>query len=205
VNANLAFRLVTAGLAHSCGVVSVSNLAYCWGDNSQGQLGDNTTTDRTSPVAVAGALQYRGLSAGGFHTCASGMSSTVFCWGDNDKGQLGDGTTTDRLSPAFVLRSFNFIDAEAGHRHTCAADITNHAFCWGDGSSGQLGVGNLLPAKSPVQVAGGLAYRVPSAGSTHTSVATASFGGAYSWGANGSGQLGDNTVIQRLTPTAVVP
>jgi alpha-tubulin suppressor-like RCC1 family protein len=119
VAGGLAIRLVAAGRAHSCGVESVTNKAYCWGDNQQGQIGDNSVTDRLTPVPVAGNRQYRGLTAGGFHTCASGLSSTVYCWGDGDKGQLGDGAGVDRLTPVVVLGSFNFLDAEAGHSHTC--------------------------------------------------------------------------------------
>jgi alpha-tubulin suppressor-like RCC1 family protein len=75
--------------------------AYCWGSNSNGQLGDGTTTQRTSPTLVAGGLGFVALSAGASHTCGVTALGT-YCWGSNDNGQLGNGSTTDSSVPVKV-------------------------------------------------------------------------------------------------------
>ncbi|HKG91489.1 MAG TPA: hypothetical protein VKA84_06355 [Gemmatimonadaceae bacterium] len=200
----LAIRLVTAGNGYSCGVATPTNLAYCWGSNPQGQLGDGTTTNRLVPTAVSGGLQFRGLSAGQGHSCGTGMGSNAYCWGDNYHGQLGDGTTIDRLTPVVVSGSFSFLDVDAGIYHSCAVNSTNVAYCWGNNSSGQLGDGTVTTNRlTPVQVAGSLTARVPSAGGFHSCVPTVG-GGAYCWGYDYYGQLGNGTLLgSSATPTAV--
>ena len=106
------FLTISSGEQHSCSVTnSFGNpIAYCWGDNSFGQLGDGTTTGRTAPVAVTGGVSFFALSAGGRHSCGiSGPftasapgSGPAYCWGDNSYGQLGNGTTTNSSVPVLV-------------------------------------------------------------------------------------------------------
>src|SRR6266480_5260325 len=69
-------------------------LAYCWGEGYAGKLGDGSTSDRSSPVLVAGGVRFVSLSAGGHHTCAVTAAGAAYCWGYNVYGQLGVGTTT---------------------------------------------------------------------------------------------------------------
>ena len=95
------FLSVSAGWAHTCGVAT-SNLAYCWGDNSAGQLGDGTKTERNSPVEVLGGLRFVMVSAGAFHTCGVTTEGTVYCWGGNDFGTLGDATIDTSFAPVRV-------------------------------------------------------------------------------------------------------
>jgi len=84
-------------------------MVYCWGRNNHGQLGDNTTTDRYTPVQVLGVngsgylTNISQLSAGYDHTCALKNNGTLYCWGGNWAGALGDNTTTDRYTPVQVL------------------------------------------------------------------------------------------------------
>lgn len=93
-----AFDRVTVGENHACGEGS-NNRAYCWGDNSGGQLGDGTTTTRLKPVAVRGGLLFAQVTAGDFASCGTTEAGAGYCWGFNTFGQLGDGTTTTRLKP----------------------------------------------------------------------------------------------------------
>lgn len=99
---------MSAGWGHTCGITT-EYLAYCWGLNWRGNLGDGTELDRTTPTPVAGSLRFRQIDAGQNHTCArSYPEDYVYCWGQNDKGQLGDGTTTNRSTPVRVLGSRQF-------------------------------------------------------------------------------------------------
>jgi alpha-tubulin suppressor-like RCC1 family protein len=79
-----------------------TDVAYCWGPKFDGQLGDGTTIQRLTPVAVAGGLEFRGVSAGGSNTCGVTTGSAAYCWGTNNFGQLGDGTRITRLTPVPV-------------------------------------------------------------------------------------------------------
>ena len=98
----LSFALLTAGFNHSCGLTTGGN-AYCWGSNSEGQLGDGTTTDRLIPVPVTGGLIFASLVLGDRHSCALATTGGgAYCWGENFFGQLGDGTTTARSEPVRV-------------------------------------------------------------------------------------------------------
>jgi alpha-tubulin suppressor-like RCC1 family protein len=95
------FSAIDAGDRHTCGI-SVDGSAYCWGDNTLGQLGDGTRTSRPAPVAVAGGQRYRSISASADHTCGLTTDGILYCWGANDAGQLGDGSTSDALAPVKV-------------------------------------------------------------------------------------------------------
>jgi alpha-tubulin suppressor-like RCC1 family protein len=89
---------IAAGYNHTC-ALHADGAAHCWGWNAAGQLGDGTTIDSATPVAVASLPAVAEIAGGGFHTCAAGADGAVLCWGSNDSGQLGDGTTANRSVP----------------------------------------------------------------------------------------------------------
>jgi alpha-tubulin suppressor-like RCC1 family protein len=105
VAGGLSFVALTAGGSGTCGLTS-GGVAYCWGYNVFGQLGDATTQDRSVPTPVAGALNFGQLTKGSAdrlgHTCGRTTAGTVYCWGYNGAGQLGDGTQQSRLVPTPV-------------------------------------------------------------------------------------------------------
>jgi len=92
-----------AGAVHTCALVA-GGAAYCWGQNLQGQLGDGTTTNRSSPVAVSGGHRFRSIHAGGALTCGITTDGNELCWGFNQSGQLGDGTRQSRSTPTAITR-----------------------------------------------------------------------------------------------------
>jgi alpha-tubulin suppressor-like RCC1 family protein len=166
----------------------------CWGDNTSGQLGDGTTTQRTTPVDVGLGGSASILSVKGSHACVLMTSGTVKCWGLNDTGQLGNGSTTNSSTPLPVQALPNGVNAiDAGGNSTCALVSGGSAMCWGANGQGQLGDGTTTNRSIPVKVAGlsGLAA-IASGGYLHTCALT-SGGGVKCWGYNISGQLGNGT------------
>jgi alpha-tubulin suppressor-like RCC1 family protein len=188
---------VSLGNSHSCAVLTTGAVA-CWGLNTNGQLGDTTTTARTTPVLVAtltgGA---RSISAGGEHTCAIRTDGALQCWGRNTYGQLGDGTVINRTAPTSVAGlSTTVANVQAGIAHTCILDTAGTAWCWGSNSNGKLGNGLVATQQlSPTQVQGltGVAQIVP--GDDHT-CALLSTGAVKCWGLGsrlGSGEVDSRT------------
>lgn len=203
---------IGVGGSHAC-ALSDAGSVKCWGRNVKGQLGDGTTVQQSTPVAVtnlAGNVAAVGL--GGSHTCALTAGGDMKCWGENNVGQLGDGTTTDRSEPVDVNPGSSQptplpIDSEgidAGSWHACAVSSAGGVQCWGRNTSGQLGDGTTMTRTSPVEVIGLNAdITAVSAGGTHTCALTAA-GGVKCWGSNGFGWLGDSTKERRTTPVDVV-
>ena len=181
---------------HGC-AVSTANRAYCWGRNSNGQLGDGSTTNRRVPVAVGGGLTFRQISTGVSHTCAVTTTDLAYCWGNNGRGQLGDGTTTRRLMPRAVMGGLAFREVTTATKHTCGVTTANVVYCWGDNISGQLGAGTTGGMQlTPRRIAGTLQFRQLSAGSQHT-CAVSTTNRIFCWGLNSTGQVGDGTTTNR--------
>jgi alpha-tubulin suppressor-like RCC1 family protein len=144
---------VNAGGGHTCGVTT-SDVAYCWGWNLLGQLGDGTTADGTTPGLVSGGLTFAAVSAGtGIgHTCGVTTSGVAYCWGYNVYGQLGDGTTADRTTPVLVSGGLTFAAVDAGVQRTCGVTTSGVAYCWGRNLHGALGDGTQIDRLVPVPV-----------------------------------------------------
>jgi alpha-tubulin suppressor-like RCC1 family protein len=192
------------GGSHTC-ILSSSGYVYCTGYNGYGQLGDGTTTSRsTASSSVPGLGTALAITAGEYHTCALTTGGAVYCWGSNGYGQLGDTTTTSRGTVAVVSGLSNGVMAiAAGGYHTCALKTNGSVWCWGYNAYGQLGNGNTTQQTSPVAVTtltSGIA--AIAAGGSH-SCAVSNAGAVSCWGYNSSGQLGDNTTTQRTSPVAV--
>jgi len=132
--------MVRSGFAHTC-AVSAAGEVLCWGQGSAGALGDDTSLDRVSPVAVKGLPAAAvDLTAGEDGTCAVLANAETYCWGDNSNGQLGDGTRIGRSAPVLV-EGLRGRAISSGRAFACAATSEHRAYCWGRNDEGQLGDG----------------------------------------------------------------
>ena len=187
---------IALGQHHSCALLS-GGTVKCWGYNGNGQLGDNSTTSRDTPVSVAGLTGVTAITAGELSTCALTSSGGVKCWGYNGNGQLGDGTATSRKTPVDVSGLTSGVTAIEGseYQHTCAITTGGGLKCWGYNGYGQLGNGSTTSSKVPIDVTG-LTSGVTKvrAGRQHTCAIAG--GAAKCWGYNGYGQLGNGTTTQ---------
>src|SRR5450759_166470 len=118
--ATLASVQIATGGSHTC-ALAPSGQAYCWGLNSNGQLGDNTGTERHTPVPVQqGAVTFTSIAAGKLHTCGLSSAGQAYCWGVNWHGELGDNTGIDQYTPVGVLQGgVTYVSIAAGDYHTC--------------------------------------------------------------------------------------
>jgi alpha-tubulin suppressor-like RCC1 family protein len=187
---------------HSC-ALTVNGTVKCWGLNFFGQLGDNSTTNRLTPVDVISGLSLPPLSgvtaiaAGLNHNCVL-INGGVKCWGYNAFGQLGDGSKTDRSTPVDVIGLASGVSAiSTGSLHSCALTNLGGVKCWGSNGGGRLGNNVFLNTDSatPVDVVT-LPASAPltgvvaiGAGGEHT-CAIMTAGGMKCWGRNLEGQLG---------------
>lgn len=189
---------VAAGDSHTCAKSSMDRV-YCWGENISGAMSHTPTH-----VPMPGGVAVLHLDAGGRHTCAHSITSAMYCWGANDRGQLGIGTTSNQMEPTAVqLPSLVTVqELRLGDKHSCFRG-TNRVYCWGANDKGQLGDGTTIDRTVPtlVSLPAGVTVTGLSAGGSHTCATT--FEGAYCWGANASGQLGDDSTTDRVLPVRV--
>jgi alpha-tubulin suppressor-like RCC1 family protein len=109
VSGGLTFSDLSAGSNNTCGVVSATGAAYCWGINTEGQLGIGSTgADQLTPLAVGGGHTFRDLVAGAFFACGIASDNKVYCWGRNNFGQLGNATNQNSLVPGPISGSLVF-------------------------------------------------------------------------------------------------
>ena len=194
---------VTSSTSGNTALLDYDGLAWSFGLNAYGELGDGTTTNRSSPVSVLGANQFVTISGlniiGGF--AALDMSGKAWTWGSGKNGALGDGTTQHRSSPVSVLTAANFVSIEGG----LAIDTNNNCWSWGDNSLGSVGDGTTQNRSAPVQIVGNFNNNVMFiANSGYSRFVLDSDGYCYSWGNNTNGGLGDGTTNHRSAPVSVI-
>ena len=184
-----------------------SSYAWAWGYNYYGQLGDNTTNNRSSPVSVIGGRQFIKIVCATSDTCALDSSSYAWAWGSNFYG-IGDNTTINRSSPTSVVGGRQFIDiqmgvTENGNPYFLATDSSSYIWGWGDNRLGNFGNNptSQTYAISPISVLNNNWNKLYVAGSMTYGIN--SNNNVYVWGGNHGGQFGNNSTISTSSPLLV--
>jgi alpha-tubulin suppressor-like RCC1 family protein len=167
---------------------------YTWGFNGYGQLGDGTTTHRTTPTLIGGG-DWVGVSTAGDHTVAVRTDGTLWAWGRNNYGQLGLGDTADRLAPTRIGTDTNWAKVAAGGYHTVAIRTDGTLWYWGyDGST--------YGRWTPLQIGTDSDWASVTAGEYH-SMGIKTDGSLWAAGGNFYGQLGTGDDIDRFAPVRI--
>lgn len=215
---------MSAGTEHTCATLSSDRKLYCWGENGDGQLGNNSTTDSTTPVNTnielisAGGTYTSFIASGSNFTCARDSAGAMRCWGDNSKGQMGDGSTTDVLVPTAVPSNGGFTNSNnvetivAGAETVCVQGASRIVWCWGANNAGQVGDNTQNDRNRPTQVSDNASEgftngQLGGNNNEHTGIAVGNSVAdgfvcitRWCWGGNSSGQLALNNTTR--TPLA---
>jgi alpha-tubulin suppressor-like RCC1 family protein len=194
------WKQVSCGSLHTAAIKTDGTL-WTWGFNTFGQLGNNTTTNRSTPVTTfAGGTNWKQVSCGRI-TTAIKTDGTLWTWGYNNNGHLGDNTATNRSTPVTTFAGgTNWKQVACGTDHTLAIKTDGTLWTWGLNSYGRLGNNTTTNRSTPVTTfAGGTNWKQVSGGGYHTA-AIKTDGTLWTWGYGGYGTLGNNTIIDRLTP-----
>ncbi|WP_309641374.1 hypothetical protein [Flavobacterium sp.] len=191
------WKSVAEGSAHTVAIKPNGTL-WTWGLNDFGQLGDNTTTNRSTPAQIGSATNWKSVSAGFYFCLAVKTDGTLWAWGLNSSAQLGDGTTVSKLTPVQIGTDTDWDSVSAGGSHSLAIKTNGTLWSWGRNKFGQLGrTGSGL---SPLQVGTDTNWQIVSGGQEHSS-AKKTNGTLWGWGRNSVGVIGDGTNVNKSVPT----
>ena len=191
-----------AGGGSFTAAIKTDGTLWTWGINTNVQLGDNTTTNRSTPVTTfAGGTNWKQVAVGSFHTAAIKTDGTLWTWGGNNVGRLGDNTITDRFTPVTTFAGgTNWKQVTCGYGHTAAIKTDGTLWTWGSNYDGQLGNNTTTQILTPVTTsAGGANWKQVTSKGDHTA-AIKTDGTLWTWGSNFAGQLGNNTTTNRSIP-----
>ncbi len=146
---------IGVGYEHACALATTGGVK-CWGSNTNGQLGNNTVIDSSTPVNVSGMSSgIVALAVGESHNCAITAARAVKCWGANFHGQIGNGNTTFSPTPVNVIGLSDVVAVGPAYDHTCAITGNGAIKCWGGNTYGQIGNGTgPIDSLVPVDVTG---------------------------------------------------
>ncbi len=200
--------LVTRGFAVSDVVCARNplNEISCWGMNSDGQAGQTgamATTDVLKPTSI-GNGQFPQVATQR-HTCALDNNGAMYCWGYNESGECGPAPNSPQRQIGAYLQFGTWVAVAVGASHTCGiAYLNHHVYCAGLGADGQCGVGFSAPTNvfQEVVVPGTPMFDELTSGPLFTCARAGT--AAWCWGANATGQLGNQTTMSTGTPIALV-
>jgi alpha-tubulin suppressor-like RCC1 family protein len=201
------WKQVACGDTHTAAIKTDGTL-WTWGKNYSGQIGDDTyENSRYTPVTTfGGGTNWKQVECGGNHTAAIKTDGTLWVWGSNTFGQLGINSTTHPITTPMQIfgAGTNWKQVSCGFTHTAAIKTDGTLWAWGRNTYGQLGNNNTTsPIISPVQeFLGGTNWKQVACGDNHVT-AIKMDGTLWSWGFNGTGQVGINNTFSPSTPTQI--
>lgn len=195
------YKEVSVGDNHSLGIDSEGKL-WAWGNNSDGQLGDGTTTNRTTPVEVKSDKKFKHISAGYHNSFAIDTEGYLWAWGTSggEHWALGDGSTTTYKKPKQIKSDTKFVQVSAGLYYCLAIDSEGNLWGWGKNDYAQIGDGTRTSVKAPKKILEGTQFKEISAGEYH-SFAIDVNDDLWLWGFNGNSLDSDKIYI--TVPTKV--
>jgi len=211
VTGGLTFTSLKGGGLHTCGRASTGSL-YCWGKDTNRELGDNATTDKNSPkiIAFTPLTGSEAIGIGTSHQCTINSSNELFCVGSDDVGQIGIGTANDpQVLHVTVGAPLNtgVIEISSSHDTNCTignASFANRIMCWGDNSVGQTGSDPVTPTiQTPTYPSGSPDASKLAVGQVHSCYIEFGSNNVNCFGGNDLGQLGDGTTSDTFTPVVV--
>jgi alpha-tubulin suppressor-like RCC1 family protein len=205
VTAATNWRMVSGGSFHTI-ALKTNGTIWSWGRNTNGQLGANDITHRSSPVQeILASTIWKFIACASYSSVAIRTDGTLWSWGLNTQGQLAKNDIVHRSSPVQELTSStNWKTAACGDRSTIALKTDGTIWGWGHNGFGQLGVNDITHRSSPVQEATGATNWKQISASGYTSGAIRTDGTLWLWGLNANGQLGVNDVNNRSSPVQTV-
>ena len=201
-------KAIAGGASHSLALRD-GGTVLAWGLNQDGQLGDGTNSDSSTPVQVKDPNDLSGyltdvtaIAAGSSHSLALKSDGSVWAWGNNFSGQLGDGTNANSAQPVKVanLSGVETISGGGAPSYSLALKNDGTVWAWGDNRAsqgseigGQLGDDEITSSNTPLQVSDlPSGIEAIAAGAEH-GLALKDDGTVWAWGMNQEGQLGNGT------------
>lgn len=204
VSSGTNWRQVSVSPFHSAAIKTDGTL-WLWGFANQGQIGNNSRANQSSPVqTISGGTNWKQVSSGGASTASIKTDGSLWLWGYNLQGHLGANNILNQSSPVQTISAgTSWREVESGGTHTTAIKTDGTLWVWGNGTFGRLGDGVAVNRSSPVQtISGGTNWRTVSAGVFTAAIKTD--GTLWTWGVNTFGQLGNNTAISASSPVQTI-
>ena len=198
---NGGFAMISTGMDH-CLSLKTDGTVWSWGVNNSGQLGDASTTLKSTPSKIQGLSLIKYVSAGFYDSFAITQNGDLYSWGENTNGQLGNGSYRQQNTPSLVIGLSDVKMVAGGFNQTIALKNDGTVWTWGSNEYGQLGNGINGISIIPKQV-NSLNSIVSISCGRDFCIALKDDGTVWSWGQNTSGQLGDGDYINKNTPVQV--
>ncbi|MBO9583149.1 MAG: T9SS type A sorting domain-containing protein [Flavobacterium sp.] len=195
------WQTVTSGYSYNV-AMQADNSLWSWGSNKDGQSGDGTLINNSSPKKIGTDTDWKTVVTGTNHTVALKKDGSLWAWGSNKNGQLGDGTSVNKSIPTRIGSATDWQTIAAGNQYTVALKKDGTLWAWGDNYFGQLGNGTSSGPGIPKQVGTDKDWKTITVGYHHT-IALKTDGSLWTWGSNDDGKLGDGTTKNGYSPKKI--